>query len=186
VRIAAALQAALRSEDRLYRLGGDELAIVLPATTQEQGRLIAKRSGHKRVALYPSEQDQTESPHPEQALRLALTRALAQDNPNGQMVRSLSRLLLDAGYALVAEGVESPAELERAEELGFGHAQGYLIGRPLPLEHLVGVGPAPARSETQPPACSHAAARSPIMIAGALVLPPTSVGMIEASATRSP
>ncbi len=119
-------------------------------------------------------------------LDLSLTRALVQDNQSGQMVRSLSRLLLDAGYALVAEGVESPAELQRAEELGFGHAQGYLIGRPMPLERLVGVGAAPERSETQPPACSHAAARSPIMIAGALVFPPMSVGMMEASATRSP
>jgi len=405
VRIAAALQAALRSEDRLYRLGGDEFAIVLPGSTQEQGLLIAhrceqlvrdtafadlgiqepvsvsiglaccgpqdcaaaqelprradvamyraKRSGHKRIALYSTEQEQTESPHPERALRLALaapglielhyqaiwslpsrqashcevlariryqgellapgafmplveeqnlecefdqavllqleadlatgrlpsglglsinlsvksllhpptierlcvlarqhkqrrlmleltetalvqqidhtrerleqlrragfriamddfgtgysplrylldlpvdtikldlslTRALAQDNPNGQMVRSLARLLLDAGYALVAEGVENPSELLRAEELGFGHVQGYLIARPLPLERLAELGTAPALGAAQPSASSHAAARSPIMIAGALVLPPMSVGMTEASATRSP
>jgi|GEM_PF-345289 len=119
-------------------------------------------------------------------LDLSLTRALGQDNQNGQMVRSLSRLLLDAGYALVAEGVESPTELQRAEEMGFGHAQGYLIARPLPLERLDGVCAAPERSATQPPARSSAAARSPIMIEGALVLPPMSVGMTEASATRSP
>ena len=119
-------------------------------------------------------------------LDLSLTRALAQDNPNGQMVRGLARLLLDAGYALVAEGVENPSELLRAEELGFGHAQGYLIARPLPLERLAELGAAPAIGAAQPGACSHAAARSPIMIAGALVLPPMSVGMTEASATRSP
>ncbi|MCY1351076.1 hypothetical protein D9M71_159410 [compost metagenome] len=35
-------------------------------------------------------------------------------------------------------------------------------------------------------AAIHSAARSAIMIDGALVLPPTSVGMIEASTTRSP
>ena len=39
---------------------------------------------------------------------------------------------------------------------------------------------------TLPPPASFRAAFSPIMIDGALVLPEVSVGMIEASATRSP
>jgi EAL domain-containing protein (putative c-di-GMP-specific phosphodiesterase class I) len=34
----------------------------------------------------------------------------------------------------VAEGIESPAQLDTARELGCDLAQGYLLGRPLPPE----------------------------------------------------
>jgi EAL domain-containing protein (putative c-di-GMP-specific phosphodiesterase class I) len=37
----------------------------------------------------------------------------------------------------VAEGVETPAELQLMRELGFDEVQGYLIARPMPREDLL-------------------------------------------------
>jgi EAL domain-containing protein (putative c-di-GMP-specific phosphodiesterase class I) len=45
-------------------------------------------------------------------------------------VEDLARMIKDAGYKLVAEGIESEALLQRVTELGFSHAQGFHIGRP--------------------------------------------------------
>lgn len=43
---------------------------------------------------------------------------------------ALARMADHLGARLVAEGVERPATLTAARELGFTHAQGYLLGRP--------------------------------------------------------
>jgi len=48
-------------------------------------------------------------------------------------VKDLARMIQDAGYELVAEGIESEALLRRVGEIGFSHAQGFYIGRPAPL-----------------------------------------------------
>jgi EAL domain-containing protein (putative c-di-GMP-specific phosphodiesterase class I) len=47
------------------------------------------------------------------------------------MIVALARAL---GLAVVAEGVETPAQLARLSALGCGFAQGHLFGRPAPAE----------------------------------------------------
>ncbi len=46
------------------------------------------------------------------------------------------------GGVVIAEGIESMAQLERAQVLGASHGQGYLFGRPAPLPDLL---PVPSR-----------------------------------------
>ena len=60
----------------------------------------------------------------------ALTRQLHRDDMRGRMATRFAQLMHDAGYHLMAEGVESAQQLARVRDLGFGHAQGYFLGRP--------------------------------------------------------
>jgi diguanylate cyclase (GGDEF)-like protein len=67
---------------------------------------------------------------------ISLVNKLGQDNRAGQVVADFARMMSEAGYVLVAEGVESDAVLRRVESLGIAHVQGYLLSRPLPLNEL--------------------------------------------------
>jgi diguanylate cyclase (GGDEF)-like protein len=67
---------------------------------------------------------------------ISLVKKLAQDNRAGQVVAEFARMMSDAGYALVAEGVETESVLRKVESLGIAHVQGYLLGRPIPLAQL--------------------------------------------------
>ena len=59
------------------------------------------------------------------------------EDPRAQaVVRSSIELARDLDLAVVAEGVETQAVLERARELGADTAQGHLISRPLPPDEL--------------------------------------------------
>ncbi len=69
---------------------------------------------------------------------ISLVNKLGQDNRAGQVVADFARMMKDAGYALVAEGVETETVLQKVESLGFAHVQGYLLGRPVPLSQLAG------------------------------------------------
>jgi EAL domain-containing protein (putative c-di-GMP-specific phosphodiesterase class I) len=39
----------------------------------------------------------------------------------------------DLGFEIIAEGVETEAQLERLRDLGIRNAQGFLLGAPAPL-----------------------------------------------------
>jgi EAL domain-containing protein (putative c-di-GMP-specific phosphodiesterase class I) len=65
------------------------------------------------------------------------TTKLGQDNRAGKVVADFARMMRDAGYSLVAEGVETEAVLRKVESLGIAHVQGYLLSRPLPLAQVV-------------------------------------------------
>lgn len=67
---------------------------------------------------------------------ISLVRKLGQDNRAGQVVADFARMMRDAGYSLVAEGVETESVLGTVEGLGFAHVQGYLLGRPIPFDQL--------------------------------------------------
>jgi diguanylate cyclase (GGDEF)-like protein len=67
---------------------------------------------------------------------ISLVNKLGQDNRAGQVVADFARMMSDVGYSLVAEGVETEAVLRKVESLGIAHAQGYLLGRPVPLAEL--------------------------------------------------
>jgi diguanylate cyclase (GGDEF)-like protein len=64
---------------------------------------------------------------------ISLINKLGQDDRAGQVVADFARMMCDAGYSLVAEGVETDAVLRKVESLGIAHVQGYLLSRPVPL-----------------------------------------------------
>ena len=67
---------------------------------------------------------------------ISLIRKLNDSDRAAQIVADFARMMRDAGYELVAEGVETEAMLRKVEALGFGHVQGYLLGRPQALGNL--------------------------------------------------
>ena len=46
------------------------------------------------------------------------------------MIEEIARMVITAGYELVAEGIETRELLEKVIQLGFSHAQGYYFGKP--------------------------------------------------------
>jgi len=54
------------------------------------------------------------------------------DAEHRRLVRDLARLIADAGYRLVAEGIESAEMLEAVKAAGFHKAQGFHLGAPAP------------------------------------------------------
>lgn len=65
---------------------------------------------------------------------ISMVHSLEESGRQAIFVQDLARLIKDAGYQLVAEGIESEALLQRVKSLGFSHAQGFHIGRPARLE----------------------------------------------------
>ena len=63
---------------------------------------------------------------------LSLVRAGARNDPSDAILRALRELARRRNQVLVAEGVETPEQLEIVTSLGFDSAQGYLLGRPAP------------------------------------------------------
>ena len=65
-------------------------------------------------------------------LDIALVRDIDTDPAKAALTRSLTAFAAEIGAALVAEGIETPAELRTLRELGVGYGQGYLLARPAP------------------------------------------------------
>jgi EAL domain-containing protein (putative c-di-GMP-specific phosphodiesterase class I) len=62
------------------------------------------------------------------------------------MVRSIAEMAHALGKQTVAEFVESEAIVERLRELGVDLAQGYAVGKPMPLDELADATKALART----------------------------------------
>lgn len=67
-------------------------------------------------------------------LDLSLTRDIDSDPGRRALAAALIRFAQETGCRLVAEGVETEAELAALRALGVQKAQGYLIGKPAPLD----------------------------------------------------
>ncbi|MBV8195498.1 MAG: EAL domain-containing protein [Candidatus Dormibacteraeota bacterium] len=63
-----------------------------------------------------------------------LTQNVEEDPVKRSLASALNRFAADIGAPLIAEGVETPAQLRVMESLGVDYAQGYLLGRPQPLQ----------------------------------------------------
>lgn len=61
---------------------------------------------------------------------MALTRAIDADRTRQVILRSILSAAKDLGIAVVAEGIETEAELDTLREAGVTLFQGYLLGRP--------------------------------------------------------
>lgn len=56
------------------------------------------------------------------------------------LVRSIVAMIHAIGADVVVEGIETPQQLELLEAMGCRYAQGYLIGRPMPLAEVLAAG----------------------------------------------
>lgn len=63
----------------------------------------------------------------------SITRAIDTDRSRRALAAALRSFAQETGCSIVAEGIETPAELETLKSLGIGKAQGYHLGRPMPL-----------------------------------------------------
>jgi diguanylate cyclase (GGDEF)-like protein len=52
------------------------------------------------------------------------------DERLGKLVTEMAEMLVDLGYNLVAEGIETEILLDKVRKAGFDYSQGYLLGRP--------------------------------------------------------
>lgn len=64
---------------------------------------------------------------------ISLIQSLEKGGRQGTIVENLAKLMRDAGFQLIAEGIETQATLTLVTDLGFTHAQGYYLGRPTRL-----------------------------------------------------
>lgn len=70
-------------------------------------------------------------------LDISITRDIDTDRTRRALAAALVRFAQETGSQIVAEGVETDAELSVLRELGIDTAQGYLLGHPLPLDRLL-------------------------------------------------
>jgi diguanylate cyclase (GGDEF)-like protein/PAS domain S-box-containing protein len=70
-------------------------------------------------------------------LDMSITRAIDSNSSCRALASALLRFALETKSVLVAEGVETAAELQTLQSLGVTHVQGYLLGRPAPLDSAV-------------------------------------------------
>jgi diguanylate cyclase (GGDEF)-like protein/PAS domain S-box-containing protein len=59
---------------------------------------------------------------------------LLEDRSAHAIVKAVLGMCADLGLQTVAEGIETQAQLDLLREMGCSHGQGYLFGRPAPLE----------------------------------------------------
>lgn len=64
---------------------------------------------------------------------ISLIQNLENGCRQGDMVKNLAKLIHDAGFRLIAEGIETQATLDLVIQLGFNYAQGYYLGAPMRL-----------------------------------------------------
>ena len=72
--------------------------------------------------------------------RLKIDRSFVSDIADGRSGEILPKVIIDLGHALglevLAEGVESRAQLDTLRALGCDEVQGYLLSRPLPADEF--------------------------------------------------
>ena len=61
---------------------------------------------------------------------ITMIQALHESERSRIIIEHIARLIREAGYDLVAEGIEDEATLELVYRMGATHAQGYYLGRP--------------------------------------------------------
>lgn len=77
-------------------------------------------------------------------LDISLTRDIDTDRTRRALAAALIRFAEETGSSIVAEGVETDAELRVLRDLRVKKAQGYLIGRPMPIGSALSLFQPPA------------------------------------------
>jgi EAL domain-containing protein (putative c-di-GMP-specific phosphodiesterase class I) len=65
-------------------------------------------------------------------LDIALTRGIATDPARRALAAGLLHFAEEIGATVVAEGIETPADLDAIRQIGVGYGQGFHLGRPEP------------------------------------------------------
>ena len=63
-------------------------------------------------------------------LDLGLVRGINRDQARQALIAGIGYFAVKRKVRLIAEGIETPAELKTLLGLGISHGQGYLLGRP--------------------------------------------------------
>ena len=66
-----------------------------------------------------------------------LIQGLADGENQRSVIRAITALAHSHGLSVTAEGIETKEQLDHLREVGCEYAQGYLFGRPMPLEDLM-------------------------------------------------
>jgi len=67
---------------------------------------------------------------------IAMIQTMKENPRNQKIVEHIAKMIRDAGYQLVAEGIEDKATLDLVIEMGATHVQGYYIDKPVrPMPH---------------------------------------------------
>jgi EAL domain-containing protein (putative c-di-GMP-specific phosphodiesterase class I) len=65
---------------------------------------------------------------------IEFVRDLTTNQANQHLVKAIVGLARDFGYETIAEGVEDSETLFLLKDCGVDYAQGFLLGRPAPIE----------------------------------------------------
>jgi EAL domain-containing protein (putative c-di-GMP-specific phosphodiesterase class I) len=88
-------------------------------------------------------------------LDFSLTRGIDRDRKRRALASALIAFARETDVGIIAEGVETSAELLMLQSLGVKRAQGYYLARPKPLAELPGaITPAPSMA-VPPPQLKH-------------------------------
>ncbi len=69
-------------------------------------------------------------------LDIGLVQGVATDITRTALVAGFVRFAADAGFDLIAEGIETDADRKALRRLGVGFGQGYLLGKPTPVADI--------------------------------------------------
>jgi EAL domain-containing protein (putative c-di-GMP-specific phosphodiesterase class I) len=72
-------------------------------------------------------------------LDISLVRNVNADRARQAVVKGMTFFASNTGCSLIAEGIETPAELATLKALGVKFGQGYLLGKPIPVDWITGV-----------------------------------------------
>ncbi|HIE40602.1 MAG TPA: EAL domain-containing protein [Thiomicrorhabdus sp.] len=67
---------------------------------------------------------------------MSMTQSLEADEKTRNIIRSTAKMVRDAGYDLVLEGVETEDLLKKSKQAGATHIQGYLLSKPTSLLNI--------------------------------------------------
>ncbi len=133
----------------LWGVPPDEIIIELTETAMMEGRSGAIDVLHRlkdmglKISMddfgtgYSSMARLLNLPLDEVKIDMTFIRDLTRSEPHERIVDSMIGLGHRLGLNVVAEGVEDATTLERLRALGCDMAQGYYIGRPVPLDELI-------------------------------------------------
>ena len=80
--------------------------------------------------------------HPDMIkLDMSLVRNIDTDHNLRSLAKALITFARDIGSIISAEGVETAGELETLRNLGVEKAQGFYLGKPMPLDDALRIGP---------------------------------------------
>ena len=74
----------------------------------------------------------------------SFVRDITREPIDRAMVEAIHRLSAIMGFETIAEFVEDEATLHMLQEIGVNHGQGFLLGRPAPIESMLEVAAQPA------------------------------------------